>query len=79
MSLRRNQLKKMTLLQIMEHLSTETDSDNIKLITSFLHDKNDLLLDKRTALLERLSSVRGKIEKNVHGMNVILMLIHMNV
>ena len=54
----------------MERLNIETDSDNINMITSFLSDKNSLLLEKRTALLDRLQSVRDKIVKNVHGMNV---------
>ena len=70
MSLRRNQLKKMSLNQIMERLAEETDSDNIKLITSFLADKNQVLLEKRTELTDRLLTIRNKIQKNVHGMNV---------
>jgi hypothetical protein len=36
MALRRNQLKKMTIDEIMRHLSSETDSDSIKLITAFI-------------------------------------------
>ena len=75
MSLRRNQLKKMTLDQIMERLGEETDSDNIKLITSFLADKNQVLLEKRTELTDRLLTIRNKIQKNVHGMNVHPLLI----
>lgn len=71
MSLRRNQLKKMTLEQIMAVLQIETDYDNIKMITSFLNDKNQQLLDKRKSLLENLQSVRAKVDKNVHGLNVV--------
>lgn len=51
MSLRRNQLKKMTMEQIMGHLQIETNPDQIKLIHAFIADKNETLLAKRTALL----------------------------
>jgi len=36
MSLRKTQLKKMTLEEIMTRLLAETDSDNIKLINSYI-------------------------------------------
>ncbi len=51
MSLRKNQLKKMTIDEIMLYLATETDSDNIKLINGFIGEKNSNLIDKRNALL----------------------------
>lgn len=70
MSLRRNHLKKMNIEQIVTLLQTETDSDNIKLITTYLNEKNQLLIDKRNMLLEHLQNLRGKVGKNVHGLNV---------
>lgn len=71
MSLRRNQLKKMGLEQIVALLQTETDSDNIKLIASFLNDKNQQLIDKKATLLDQLQVLRSKIDKSVHGLNVV--------
>ena len=38
----------------MDRLNLETDSDNIKMITSYLNDKNQILIEKRTALIDRL-------------------------
>ena len=61
MALRRNHLKKMTLDQVMDRNQAETDSDNIRMITSYLNDKNQLLIDKKTSLLDHLQSVRNKI------------------
>jgi hypothetical protein len=70
MSLRKNQLKKMTMDEIMLHLSTETNSDNIKLITNYIAEKNSTLTEKRNALLNELATTRNKIEKNVKNLNV---------
>lgn len=74
MSLRRNQLKKMTMEQIMGHLQIETNPDQIKLIHAFIADKNETLLAKRTALLEQIASVRNKVSKNIHALNVVAAL-----
>lgn len=68
--LRKNQLKKMTLDEIMQHLATETDSDAIKLITSFIAEKNSTLSDKKTAILENIAETRRKIEKSIKNLNV---------
>jgi CO dehydrogenase/acetyl-CoA synthase beta subunit len=54
MSLRRNQLKRMNLEQIMDQLQTETDAANIELINSYLSEKNQMIIDKKTALLDQL-------------------------
>lgn len=54
MALRRNQLKKLTLPQIMDLLHNEQDHSNLLLISSFIHDKNDSLQDKRTSLLQQI-------------------------
>lgn len=70
MSLRRNQLKRMSLEQIMDHLSIETDPANIEMINSYLSDKNQMLIEKKTAIIDQLESLRNKLQKAVHGMNV---------
>lgn len=70
MSLRKNQLKKMTIDEIMLYLSSETDSDNIKLISGFIGEKNSNLIDKRNALLSDISDNRKKIEKSIRNLNV---------
>lgn len=54
MSLRRNQLKRMNLEQIMTTLHAETDPVNIELINSFLTEKNQIMIEKKTALLDQL-------------------------
>ena len=41
--LRKNQLRKMTLHEIMTHVSSETNIDNINLIIGFISEKNDAL------------------------------------
>lgn len=51
MSLRRNQLKKLALPQIMALLHEEQNNENLLLIASFIRDKNDSLQDKRASLL----------------------------
>lgn len=68
--LRKNQLKKMTLDEIMHHLATETDSDSIKLITSFITEKNSALSDKKTAILNDIAETRRKVEKSIKNLNV---------
>lgn len=68
--LRKNQLKKMTLDEIMHHLATETDSDSIKLITSFISEKNSTLSDKKTVILENIAETRRKVEKSIKNLNV---------
>ncbi len=55
MSLRKNQLKKMTIDEIMTHLSSETDADNIKLINGFIGEKNSNLIDKKNGILVEIS------------------------
>lgn len=68
--LRKNQLKKMTLDEIMHHLATETDSDSIKLITSFISEKNSTLSDKKSVILENIAETRRKVEKSIKNLNV---------
>ena len=70
MSLRRNQLKKMSLQQILEVLSRETLSDNIQLINTYLTEKNSLLHDKSTALLLNVEAVRSRTKLAVAAMKV---------
>ena len=68
--LRRNQLKKMTLDEIMLHLATETEPESIKLITSFIAEKNNTLSDKKTAILNDIAETRRKVEKSIKNLNV---------
>lgn len=68
--LRRNQLKKMTLDDIMLHLASETDPDSIKLITTFLVEKNSTLTDKKAVILNDIAETRRKVEKSIKNLNV---------
>lgn len=51
----------MTLEEIMTQLSKQVDSDNIKLIHSYVNEKNSSLKDKKNNLLEQIEILRRKI------------------
>ena len=56
----------------MTRLLAETDSDNIKLINSYICEKNALLTEKKQALIEHIETTRKKIQKDLHSLNVIV-------
>lgn len=74
MALRKNQLRKMQLEEIMELVQKEIDSDNIKLIHTYVQEKNEALAEKKALLLAELDKVRKGIEKGVYNLNVGILL-----
>jgi ferritin len=74
MALRKNQLRKMQLEEIMELVQKEIDSDNIKLIHTFVQEKNEALAEKKALLLAELEKVRKGVEKGVYNLNVAVLV-----
>lgn len=70
MALRKTHLKKLSLDEIMVQLCSETDPDHIKLIHTFISEKNAGLQEKREAVGAEVGEVRLKLEKSIRNLNV---------